>query len=94
MGDSVRIRAVTVEEATRLQKGHGGWADSMGPLLGTTGMVASVDSDGDVRVNGKCWAPAMVEKLAPGGAPVSKLVSMRYANEWDCPAFFSFWNIC
>jgi hypothetical protein len=40
----------------------------MAPLLGTSGTVEQVDSDGDVRVKGKCWNPALVERVGSGGA--------------------------
>jgi hypothetical protein len=38
----------------------------MAPLLGTSGTVEQVDSDGDVRVKGKCWNPALVERVGSG----------------------------
>ena len=46
---------------------RGGWpratgADSMQNLMGKTSTVERVDSDGDMRVLGKCWNPAMVER--------------------------------
>lgn len=65
VGDSVRVKPLSVEEATALQKGHGGWSDSMAPIMGTTGTVASIDGDGDVKVNGKLWAPKMIERVDP-----------------------------
>ena len=61
-GERVRVRSVPVAEARRLAEGHGGWADSMQNLMGKTSTVERVDSDGDVRVLGKCWNPAMVER--------------------------------
>jgi membrane protein implicated in regulation of membrane protease activity len=108
VGDAVHIRSVGIDEARRLQDGHGeqfhkeplnrilqtcisgiwicllnaaficspsgGWADSMGPLLGTSGTVERVDGDGDVRVNGKRWNPALVERVGslPAGKPDAK----------------------
>lgn len=63
-GDWVRIRAVTVAEAKRYQHSHGGWADSMATRLGQVGRVTGRSSNGiDIRVFGKRWATALVERV-------------------------------
>jgi hypothetical protein len=71
-GDRVRVRNVSVTEARQLQEQHGGWSESMTSLLGREGTVSSVDDDGDVNVHGKCWNPALLERVdavdAPAGA--------------------------
>ena len=36
----------------------------MAELIGKEGEVAAVDSDGDVRLLGKCWNPALLERVA------------------------------
>ncbi len=41
---------MTVEEAKAAQSGHGGWASDMEKAMGMTGVVESIDKDGDVRV--------------------------------------------
>jgi hypothetical protein len=61
-GERARVRSMPVSEARQLASGHGGWADDMQNLLGKTSTVDSVDSDGDVRMLGKCWNPAMLER--------------------------------
>ena len=68
IGNRVRIRPVPEAEARRLQEAHGGFADSMAEMLGREGAVTGIDSDGDIRVHGKCWNPALVELVADGGA--------------------------
>ncbi len=62
-GERIRIRSVTVAEATELQRGHGGWRDSMAPLLGTEGVVERIDSDGDVRALKCAWNPVLVQRV-------------------------------
>ena len=66
-GETVRVRSMTVAEAEGVQRGHGGWCSDMARMLGTTGTITSVDADGDVRLFGKCWSPAMVERVGGGG---------------------------
>jgi hypothetical protein len=83
-GDRVRVRDVPVAEASQLQGGHGGWADSMAPMLGREGAVSSVDDDGDVRVHGKCWNPALLERVAAAGGTGSASPPPRgeHRGEW------------
>jgi hypothetical protein len=63
----------------------------MAPLLGTTGTVERVWDDGDVRVKGKCWNPALVERqgAAASGLQVGSRVEMRVSDaaaDWaGCP---------
>ena len=70
IGGKVRIKQVSKAELERLQKGHGGFAESMLAMLGKEGTLHSIDKDCDCRVtidgNRKMWNPVMVE--APGGA--------------------------
>ena len=42
-------------------------AAGMASMLGREGAVSSVDDDGDVRVHGKCWNPALLERVAAAG---------------------------
>jgi len=76
VGDAVRIQDVSdkgdslegsggMAEAARLAQGFGEWSgESMGKLLGSTGLVTEVSGGaGAVKVCGKLWNPAMVEHL-------------------------------
>jgi hypothetical protein len=69
VGSEVRVRHVSVDEAQRLQAGHGGWADRMEDMLGKIGEVVDIDEDGDFLVAigdvRACFAPSMIE-LADG----------------------------
>jgi hypothetical protein len=70
VGDAVRVRSVSPDEAERLQNGHGGWASSMASLLGKVGTVERLWDDGDITVHDKCWNPAMIVSngIRPGQA--------------------------
>jgi len=62
VGDKVKIRLVSVSEASKLQEGHGGWASDMSDLLGKSGTIERIDSDGDVLVLSKMWNAELLEK--------------------------------
>ncbi|GIL83735.1 hypothetical protein Vretifemale_12470 [Volvox reticuliferus] len=73
-GARVTIKNVGLTEAQAAQSGHGGWASSMEKMLGKTGVVESVDKDGDVRVKmddgsgSMLWNPSLVML---GGSPAT-----------------------
>ncbi|EFJ50789.1 hypothetical protein VOLCADRAFT_103851 [Volvox carteri f. nagariensis] len=73
-GAKVTIKSVSVDEAKAAQSGHGGWATAMEKMLGKTGVVVSVDKDGDVNVkmdadgDTKLWNPSL---LILGGSGLS-----------------------
>ena len=83
-GDEVKIRHVTPEEAKRLQRGHGGWIEEMGKLLGQTGTVERIDSDGDVKVLGKTWSPALLERTTSGRVRVGEKVVLSGTEAKGC----------
>ena len=63
-GDPVTIIA-DVPRARQLADGHGGWVDSMARYCGQSGVVRSVDGDGDVAVQFRdgqnwTWNPACI----------------------------------
>jgi hypothetical protein len=63
VGEKVKIRTVTVEEAIELQENHGGWADSMAKMIGCEGFVTGTHNGiVGVRVNGdiKHWNPELI----------------------------------
>lgn len=62
IGDKVKVRQVSLDEARALQEGHGGWGDDMASMLGESGVIESIDSDGDVRLLGKTWNPEFLER--------------------------------
>ena len=41
----VRIRAVPVDEAVELQRGHGGWSPDMAGMLGSIGVIKKIESE-------------------------------------------------
>lgn len=67
VGDLVQICS-DVDRIKILQKGHGEWADAMGPTLGKIGRVQQIYHDHDLKVDvcGTAWTynPAAVTKVA------------------------------
>jgi len=61
-GMEVRIRRVSVEAAVALQAGHGGWVDAMADMLGSEGVVQRVDRNQDVKVHGRVWNQALLDR--------------------------------
>uniref|UniRef100_T1JDF9 RING-type E3 ubiquitin transferase n=1 Tax=Strigamia maritima TaxID=126957 RepID=T1JDF9_STRMM len=81
IGDIVRILDDTAK-VKELQKGHGEWIDIMKNVLGKTGKVIKVYSDGDLRVNveGQTWTFNPLTVIAiPGSA--AELSNTMTANE-------------
>jgi len=65
IGDEVRI-IEAVEEAKKLQVGHGGWNERMNQCCGRVGRLVMIDSDGDMKVATPgvgvfTWHPASVQ---------------------------------
>ncbi|GIL83744.1 hypothetical protein Vretifemale_12470, partial [Volvox reticuliferus] len=81
-GARVTIKNVGLTEAQAAQSGHGGWVSSMEKMLGKTGVVESVDKDGDVRVKmddgsgSMLWNPSLVT-LGGGGSTASFSVGSK-----------------
>ncbi|GIL56975.1 hypothetical protein Vafri_12242, partial [Volvox africanus] len=81
-GAKVTIKSVAPSEAQAAQSGHGGWVASMEKMLGKTGVVESVDKDGDVRVKmddgsgSMLWNPSLVT-LESGCSTVSLSVGSK-----------------
>ncbi|KAI8506547.1 Receptor-interacting serine/threonine-protein kinase 4 [Branchiostoma belcheri] len=67
-GDLVKIN-VTLGELKSLQEGHGGYVDRMDKVIGLTGCVSFIDSDGDIHVRFTptrlCFNPAALTKVKP-----------------------------
>ena len=53
----------------------------MATLLNTVGPVVSVDKDGDVRMLGKCWNPALLERVSGG---CDSLCSRSHSTDGNC----------
>ncbi|GLI64316.1 hypothetical protein VaNZ11_007541 [Volvox africanus] len=94
-GAKVTIKSVAPSEAQAAQSGHGGWASSMEKMLGKTGVVESVDKDGDVRVKmddgsgSMLWNPSLITlesgcstaSLSVGSKATIKCVRVDVAKE-------------
>jgi serine/threonine protein kinase/uncharacterized protein YlzI (FlbEa/FlbD family) len=85
-GDKVIIKNCSKEEATSMQKFHGGINDTMLAMLGKMGEITAIDSDGDIKVSidGKtfCWNPAMVSKVDADAATEALLQMLaKYVAE-------------
>ena len=63
VGDLVRIRSVSVDEAKRLQNGHGGWVPTMEEKFGSVAPVTSVSGKSCVSVVGYTWNRALIEAV-------------------------------
>ena len=63
----VRIKSMGIEEAKAKMVDHGGWADAMESLLGTTATVLQVVSETKVKLQHAgttwIWNPAMLEEV-------------------------------
>jgi hypothetical protein len=94
--DNVRIKPVSVVDARKLQRDHGGWNNRMASLIGTIGSVTKVwpnrtDSSGSTwmaAVEGLCWNPALLERMNKQGDFVSVLPANTspidgFLNAWD-----------
>ncbi len=86
VGDKVAIKSTSVDTAKAAQSGHGGWGTSMEKMLGKTGVVESVDKDGDVRVKmddssgTMLWNPVLVLPNAAATSPFSAVGSVAIVD--------------
>ena len=83
VGGQVRLRAISRAELERLQKGHGGFVESMAGMLGKVGTLESFDSDGDANVvvdgNKKCFNPIVLEMTV--GTRVTRGPNWKWADQ-------------
>jgi len=85
-GQRVRIKSMGIEDAKAKMVDHGGWADAMESLLGTTATVLQVVSETKVKLQHAgttwVWNPAMVEN----SLTVSDTSAMTSSHSASVPA--------
>ena len=93
VGSRVIIRNVDVSEAKQLMSGHGGWGDGMAEQLGKSGVVVSVDSDGDVKVQcdgierSYTWNPVLL--CAPSSGTLNdEGAALKFGTDSDCRTLY------
>lgn len=88
IGDMVRI-IDDVQVVKNLQKGHGEWIDVMKNILGKTGKVLKVYSDGDLRINvdGQTWTfnSSCVLRIPGSAAEINNTMTANEREEHTNP---------